>query len=867
MKERIVGGMDKLSPMMKQYMEIKQEYQDAILLFRVGDFYEMFFEDAIIASKDLEITLTGKDCGMEERAPMCGVPFHSAESYIAKLIEKGHKAAICEQLEDPATTRGIVKRDVIRLVTPGTVIENNMLEEKKNNYIMMIYKQGMFFGITVCDITTGDLLATNITKSGSIYTVIDEIAKYSPTEIIVNQDLYIDTGFIKYIKDKFDIYITKYDTVDKDYVQKLHIEKEANIEDITLAIISTNYILAYIEYTQKTQLTHIDTLKIYSVDTYMQLDSNARRNLELTETIRDKAKRGSLIWTLDKTSTSMGGRLLRKWLESPLIDVRQIEFRQNAIGELKDDIVKRNTIKEYMNNIYDIERLTTKVVYGNITPRDLISLKNSLRYLPFVKKEMSTFESSLMQEMFENLVELLDIYQLIEDAIEDDPPITTKEGGVIKYGYNSELDEYKVATTEGKNWVIQLEQEEKEKTGIKNLKVGYNKVFGYYFEITKSYLNMIPDRYIKKQTLSNCERAITPELKELEEKILGAQEKIFELENQIFAQIRNTLLEKVVRLKQTANVISHIDVLISFAEIADEHNYVKPVVNNEDIIDIKGGRHPVVERMLPTGTFVQNDTFLDLNDNRFHIITGPNMAGKSTYMRQVALIVLLAQLGSFVPADSAVIGVADKIFTRVGSADDVSGGQSTFMVEMKEVADILNNATSRSLIILDEIGRGTSTFDGLAIAWATTEYICDKERIGARTFFATHYHELTQLEDRLKGVKNYSVAVKDKGEDVIFLRKIVSGGTNQSYGIHVAKLAGVPNAVIKNANKILKDLVETDITKKEFKKGNTVHDLSQYDLFNYKVAEIADEVSKIDVDELSPIEALNILHRFKEKLI
>ena len=867
MKERIVGGMDKLSPMMKQYMEIKQEYQDAILLFRVGDFYEMFFEDAIIASKDLEITLTGKDCGMEERAPMCGVPFHSAESYIAKLIEKGHKAAICEQLEDPATTRGIVKRDVIRLVTPGTVIENNMLEEKKNNYIMMIYKQGMFFGITVCDITTGDLLATNITKSGSIYTVIDEIAKYSPTEIIVNQDLYIDTGFIKYIKDKFDIYITKYDTVDKDYVQKLHIEKEANIEDITLAIISTNYILAYIEYTQKTQLTHIDTLKIYSVDTYMQLDSNARRNLELTETIRDKAKRGSLIWTLDKTSTSMGGRLLRKWLESPLIDVRQIEFRQNAIGELKDDIVKRNTIKEYMNNIYDIERLTTKVVYGNITPRDLISLKNSLRYLPFVKKEMSTFESSLMQEMFANLDELQDIYQLIEDAIEDDPPITTKEGGVIKYGYNSELDEYKVATTEGKNWVIQLEQEEKEKTGIKNLKVGYNKVFGYYFEITKSYLNMIPDRYIKKQTLSNCERAITPELKELEEKILGAQEKIFELENQIFAQIRNTLLEKVVRLKQTANVISHIDVLISFAEIADEHNYVKPVVNNEDIIDIKGGRHPVVERMLPTGTFVQNDTFLDLNDNRFHIITGPNMAGKSTYMRQVALIVLLAQLGSFVPADSAVIGVADKIFTRVGSADDVSGGQSTFMVEMKEVADILNNATSRSLIILDEIGRGTSTFDGLAIAWATTEYICDKERIGARTFFATHYHELTQLEDRLKGVKNYSVAVKDKGEDVIFLRKIVSGGTNQSYGIHVAKLAGVPNAVIKNANKILKDLVETDITKKEFKKGNTVHDLSQYDLFNYKVAEIADEVSKIDVDELSPIEALNILHRFKEKLI
>ncbi len=858
--------MGKLSPMMQQYMEIKEQYKDTILLFRVGDFYEMFFDDAILASKELEITLTGKDCGLEERAPMCGVPFHSVESYIAKLIEKGHKAAICEQLEDPATTKGLVKRDVIRIITPGTVIENNMLDEKKNNYIMMIYKQGMFFGLTVCDITTGDLLATNITKTGSIYSIIDEIAKYMPTEIIVNEELYIDTEFIKFIKAKFNIFITNYNEITKDYAKGLKIEKETNIDDMSLSLISTNLLLSYVVYTQKTELTHIDTLSIYAIDTYMQLDSNARRNLEITETIRDKAKKGSLLWVLDKTNTSMGGRLLRKWIEAPLLNIREIEQRQNAIEELKNDIVKRTTIKDYMDKIYDIERLTTKVVYGNINPRDLISLKNSLRYLPFVKKELADFKSDLMQELYANLDDLSDVYNLIEDAIQEDPPIGITEGGVIKNGYNSELDEYKKATTEGKNWIIELEQKEKELTGIKNLKVGYNKIFGYYFEVTKSYFNMIPDRYIKKQTLSNCERAITPELKELETKILGAQEKIFDLEYTLFNDIRNTLLQKVARLKQTSNVIANIDVLVCFAQIADDNNYIKPIVNNEDIIDIKGGRHPVVERMLPTGSFVENDTYLDLDTNRFHIITGPNMAGKSTYMRQVALIVLMAQLGSFVPADTAVIGVADKIFTRVGSADDVSGGQSTFMVEMKEVADILNNATNRSLIILDEIGRGTSTFDGLAIAWATTQYICDKEKIGARTFFATHYHELTQLEDTLDGVKNYSIAVKDKGEDVIFLRKIIPEGTNQSYGIHVAKLAGVPNAVIKDANKILKDLIETDITKKEFKKGNTVHDLSQYDLFNYRVAEIAQEVSKLDVEELSPIEALNILHKFKERL-
>ncbi|MDD4066956.1 MAG: DNA mismatch repair protein MutS [Clostridia bacterium] len=859
--------MSKLSPMMQQYMSVKEQYQDTIILYRLGDFYEMFFDDAILASKVLEITLTGRDCGLEERAPMCGVPYHSVDSYIEKLITNGYKVAICEQMEDPATAKGIVKRDIVRIITPGTVIENNMLDEHKNNYIMMIYKQGMFYGISICDVSTGLLQSTSITKVGGTYTLIDEIAKYKPTEIIVNDMLIKDTDFITFLRNKFNVFISQYEKMTQDYFSKLNIEKESNIKDFELSKLATNILLSYVSNTQKNDLAHIDKISIYEIDSYMQLDNNARRNLEIVETIRDKSKKGTLLWVLDKTNTAMGSRMLRKWVDSPLINIKQIQLRQDALEEFKNNLISRGTLKDYFDKVYDIERLISKVVYGSINPRDLIALKNSLRYLPFIKQELSGYKSDMINTLYNDLDVLEDIYTLIEDSIIEDPPMQIKEGGIIKKGYNSELDEYILATTEGKKWIIELEQQEREKTGIKNLKVGYNRIFGYYFEVTKSNINMIPDRYIRKQTLANCERAITQELKEIETKILGAQEKIFDLEYNLFNEIKDKILKEILRLKQSSTVIANIDVLLSLAQIAEENNYVKPIINVGDIIDIKNGRHPVVEQTLQQGCFVANDTYLDTNENRFHIITGPNMAGKSTYMRQVALIVLMAQIGSFVPASSAIIGIADKIFTRVGSADDVAGGQSTFMVEMKEVADILNNATNRSLIILDEIGRGTSTFDGLAIAWATTEYICDKEKIGARTFFATHYHELTQLEDTLDGVKNYSVEVKDKGDDVIFLRKIISGGTSQSYGIHVAKLAGVPVQVIKNANKILKELADTDITKKEFKKGNTIQDLSQYDLFNYKVAEIAQEVSKLNIDELSPIEALNILQKFKDKLV
>lgn len=855
--------MEKLSPMMTQYMNIKEQHKDAILLFRLGDFYEMFFDDAIIASKELEITLTGKDCGLEERAPMCGVPFHSVDSYIAKLIENGHKVAICEQLEDPLVAKGIVKRDVIRIITPGTVVENNILDENKNNYIMMIYKKGMFFGISVCDISTGQLYATQITDGQTIYKLIDEIAKYNPTEIIVNEKLYEDTKFLDSLKMRFNIYISQYED-ESDYISNIKINSK--IKDDSLSKLAANILISYIKYTQKIELSHINELNIYSIEAYMQLDANARRNLELIETIRDKTKKGSLLWVLDKTNTSMGSRMLRRWVENPLIDIDEIKYRQDAVEELKNDEIQRNNIKDCLNKIYDIERLSTKVVYGNVNARDLISLKNSLRNIPMIKELLKGFNCQYLKDLYMNLDELEDIYNIIDKSIIEDPPLTIKEGGIIKKGYNSELDEYIEATTEGKKWIIELEEKERELTGIKNLKTGYNRVFGYYFEVTKSYYNMIPDRYIRKQTLTNCERLITPELKELEDKILGAENKILNLEYQLFIEIKDIVLNNIDRLKKTSNCISIIDVLSSLAQVATEYNYVRADVNNGNVIEIKNGRHPVIERMLPYGAFVDNDTYLDMDSNRFHIITGPNMAGKSTYMRQVALITLLAQIGSFVPANLAIIGIVDKIFTRVGASDDLGSGQSTFMVEMTEVADILNNATNRSLIILDEIGRGTSTFDGLSIAWATAEYICDKEKIGARTLFATHYHELTSLEEKIDGIKNYSISVKDKGEDVIFLRKIIAGGTDQSYGIHVAKLAGVPTTVIKSANKILKELVNTDITKKEFKKGNKVHDLSQYDLFNYKVAQIADELRKLDLNDITPMEAMTILNKFKESL-
>ena len=866
------------SPMMQRYLETKEQYKDCILFYRLGDFYEMFFDDAILASRELEITLTGKDCGQEERAPMAGIPYHAAEMYVAKLVSKGYKVAICEQLSDPKTTKGIVERGVIRVVTPGTIVESNMLEERKNNYIMSIYKAGIYFGISVCDISTGEFYSAEIKDAQNFPMVLDEIARYSPSELVINSMLSNCTDEIDKIKERFEsIYITRYndkffDTNINNIDLRFNIidtlnKKVENMKEKTLAIASINALIQYIEETQKTSLDHINKITFYTISRYMALDINARRNLELTEKMRDKSKKGTLLWVLDKTSTSMGGRLLRRWISDPLVDVLEINKRLNAVKELKDDIILRGDIIEALKKVYDIERLSGKMAYGNANARDMITLKNSLLKLPEVKTLLSNCKSDMLKDLYESLDELQDMYELIEKAIVDDPPMTVKDGGIIKLGFDEEIDKLKTAQTEGKNWLIQLEAEEKEKTGIKNLKVGFNKVFGYFIEVTKSNLNQVPDRYIRKQTLTNGERYITEELKKLENQILGAEEKVVILEYNAFTQIREEISRNIKRLQKTSEVVSTLDVITSFAQVAEDMNYCMPEVNNTGTIDIKGGRHPVIEKILGAGSFVENDTYLDKDDNRLSIITGPNMAGKSTYMRQVALITLMAQIGSFVPAQSAKIGVVDKIFTRVGASDDLSMGQSTFMVEMMEVATILKEATQNSLVILDEIGRGTSTYDGLSIAWAVAEFIANKEKCGAKTLFATHYHELIGLEEKLDGIKNYSIAVKEKGEDIIFLRKIVRGGTDESYGIHVAKLAGVPKAVTQRANEILRSLERKNILNgKTQEKQDKKQVEGQFDMFNYKLAEIAHEIDKINLNELTPIDALNTLVRIKEKM-
>lgn len=870
--------MAEFSPMMQRYLETKEEYKDCILFYRLGDFYEMFFDDAITASRELELTLTGKDCGQEERAPMCGIPHHAAELYISKLIAKGYKVAICEQLEDPKKAKGIVKRGVIRVVTPGTVVESNMLEERKNNFIMSIFKSGIYYGISVCDISTGEFYSAEIKDNYNFPMLLDEIARYAPSELLINSMMANSKEEISKIKERFEnVYITNFN--DKFFISDLNninlrfniVDNNGkNIEDIsskTLAISSINALIEYIEETQKTTLDHINKIKIYQVSKYMALDINARRNLEITEKMRDKSKKGTLLWVLDKTATSMGGRLLRRWLNDPLIDIQEINKRLNAVKELKEDIMLRGDIIENLKKVYDIERLAGKMAFGNANARDMITLKNSLYKLPEVKKILQECKSPMLMELCGKLDELQDIYTLIDNAIVEDPPMAIKDGGIIKLGYDEEIDKLKTAQTEGKNWLIQLEADEKEKTGIKNLKVGFNKVFGYYLEVTKSYLNQVPERYIRKQTLTNAERYITEELKNLENQILGAEERVVNLEYNAFTEIREEIAKNVKRLQTTSEVISTVDVLSSFAQVAEDMNYCMPIVDDNGIIDIKNGRHPVIEKIMGVGTFVENDTYLDKNDNRLAIITGPNMAGKSTYMRQVALITLMAQVGSFVPAESANIGVVDKIFTRVGAADDLSMGQSTFMVEMMEVATILKEATQNSLVILDEIGRGTSTYDGLSIAWAVAEYIADKEKCGAKTLFATHYHELTELENRLEGIKNYSIAVKEKGEDIIFLRKIIEGGTDESYGIHVAKLAGVPKVVTTKANEILRSLERKNIlTNKKQEKQDKKQVEGQFDMYNYKLAEIAHEVDKINLNELTPIDALNTLVRIKEKM-
>ena len=869
--------MAEYSPMMQHYLATKEKYKDCILFYRLGDFYEMFFDDAINVSRELELTLTGKDCGQEERAPMCGIPYHAAESYVAKLVQNGHKVAICEQLEDPKLAKGIVKRDVIRVVTPGTVTETNLLEEKRNNFIMSIFKKGIFFGLAVCDISTGDFYSAEIKEENNFERLLDEISRYSPSEIIVNKMLSECSEEMQTIKERFDVYISNEDeekfSTDTDRIYReyaLSDDKGNIVKDLEkrlFAVSAINGLITYIEDTQKTKLEHMNKITIYTITKYMALDINARRNLELTEKLRDKSKKGTLLWVLDKTSTSMGGRLLRRWISDPLIEVKEINERLDAVEELKNDIILRGEITESLKGVYDIERLAGKISYGNANARDLNALKASSSKLPAIKKLLENSNSKMLKKLYESLDTLDDLYELIDKAIVEEPPILITEGGVIKLGFNEEIDELKKAMTDGKTWLVELEAKEKEETGIKGLKVGFNKVFGYYIEVTKSNLSLVPDRYIRKQTLTGGERYITEELKELESKVLGAEEKVVALEYNEFVKIREYIKTQITRLQRSAMAISKLDVLCSFATVADDFNYCKPTVDNSGIINIKDGRHPVIEKMLPSGSFVSNDTYLDKSSNRLAIITGPNMAGKSTYMRQVALITLMAQIGSFVPAAEAQIGVVDKIFTRVGASDDLSMGQSTFMVEMMEVANILKEATQNSLVILDEIGRGTSTYDGLSIAWAVAEYIENKEKCGAKTLFATHYHELTQLEDTLEGVKNYSIAVKEKGEDIIFLRKIVPGGTDESYGVHVARLAGVPKMVTQRANEILKKIERKNVLVNKAKEKEDKKQVSgQLDMYNFKLAEIAHELDKVNINELTPIDALNTLVKIKEEM-
>ncbi len=863
--------MAEVTPMMRQYLDIKEKNKDAILFFRLGDFYEMFFDDAVLVSKELELTLTGKDCGLEERAPMCGIPYHAVDIYISRLIKKGYKIAICEQMEDPKLAKGLVKRDIVRVITPGTVTEAVMLDEKNNNYICAVYEVGNCFGLANADVSTGEISCTEFSGANSFYNVLDEIARIKPSEMVVNSTMFNNENEIGAIKKRFGLYISKLEDefFDKDTAFEVISKKIDNFEKpkdkFVIAYIATGALLKYLTEIQKNNLDNINNLEVYESDKFMKIDISTRRNLEITETMRDKNKKGSLLWVLDRTSTAMGARLLHSWIDRPLVNVKNINERLNAVVFLKNNPILRSDIIDKLNKIYDIERLTGRIVYGSANARDLVALKLSLKMLPEVRELLSRIDDELIKRLVSEIDLNTDVADLIEKAITDDPPILTKEGNLIKTGYNEEVDKLRYIGSNGKNIIAEMETREREKTGIKNLKIAFNKVFGYYIEVTRSYYDLVPKEYIRKQTLVDKERYIIQELKELEDTIVGAEEKIISLEYDLFCKVRSYAADQVERLQKTASVIANIDVLTSLAEVAEKNNYVRPVVDDCGIIDIKDGRHPVVEKCIKDGEFVPNDTFLDFEDNKIDIITGPNMAGKSTYMRQVALITLMAQVGSFVPASYAKIGIADRIFTRVGASDDLAMGQSTFMVEMAEVANILNNATSSSLIVLDEIGRGTSTFDGLSIAWSVVEYI--SEKIHARTLFATHYHELTELENKVDGVKNYCISVKEKGDDVIFLRKILRGGVDRSYGIHVAKLAGVPYAVVNRAKEVMKQLEDADISKKNTKdinKSNAI--VGQVDMFNIKGVKIADELERLKLDGVTPIDALNILYKLKEEL-
>ena len=875
-----------LTPMMKQYMQTKEEYKDCILFYRLGDFYEMFFDDALTASKELEITLTGKNCGLEERAPMCGIPYHAVDSYLNRLVSKGYKVAICEQVEDPKTAKGIVKREVIRVVTPGTNLDTQGLDETKNNYIMCIVYMADRYGLSIADVTTGEYLVTELDSQTKL---LDELYKFMPSEIVCNEAFYMSGMDLDDLKNRLHMAIYSLeawyfdDALCRETLQE-HF-KVASLEGIGLSdcecgMIASGALLKYLEETQKNSLSHMSRLTRYATGNYMVLDSATRRNLELVETLREKQKRGSLLWVLDKTKTAMGARTLRKYVEQPLIDKESIVKRLDAVAELKDNAICREEIREYLNPVYDLERLVGKITYQSANPRDLIAFQSSLSMLPSVKYILKDMESDLLREIYEELDPLEELCDLVGRAIQEEPPLAMKEGGIIKDGYNDEVDRLRKAKSEGKNWLADLETREREKTGIKNLRIRYNKVFGYYLEVTNSFKELVPDYYTRKQTLANAERYIIPELKELEDTILGAEDKLCALEYELYCEVRNTIAAELTRIQRTAKAVAKLDVIASLALVAERNNYVRPKINEKGVIDIRDGRHPVVEKMIPNDMFIANDTYLDDKKQRISIITGPNMAGKSTYMRQAALIVLMAQLGSFVPASSANIGLVDRIFTRVGASDDLASGQSTFMVEMNEVANILRNATNKSLLIMDEIGRGTSTFDGLSIAWAVVEYISNSKLLGAKTLFATHYHELTELEGKISNVNNYCIAVKEKGDDIVFLRKIVKGGADKSYGIQVAKLAGVPDPVINRAKEIVEELVTADITgkvkdiavqgsetkKKPQKKLDEV-DLTQFSLFDtVKDDDVLNELKELDISHMTPMDAMNKLYQLQNKL-
>lgn len=894
-----------LTPMMQKYVETKEEYKDCILFYRLGDFYEMFFEDAKICSQELELTLTGKSCGLEERAPMCGVPFHAVDGYLNKLVSKGYKVAICEQVEDPKLAKGLVKRAVTRVVTPGTNLDTKALDESRNNYLMCVVYTTNAYGVSYVDVTTGDYYLAEFESENQL---LDEIGKVVPSEIICNDPFLVSGIDFADLQARLGMVVSAIDAwyfdEDKCYDTLKHHFKVGSLNGLgldgySIGIIAAGAALEYLEETQKISLDHITKITPYVSDRYMLLDRATRRNLELCETMREKAKRGSLFWVLDKTKTAMGARMLRNAIEQPLLSKEEIDQRLDTIEALNQNAINREEIREYLGPIYDLERLISKISYRSANPRDLIAFRQSLSMLPPIKQVLNSFEEgTLLKQYGQEMDALEDLFALIDASIMEEPPLTVREGGMIKDGYNEEVDHLRRAKTDGKQWLADLLEKEKERTDIKNLKIKYNKVFGYYLEVTNSYKDLVPDDWTRKQTLANAERYTTPRLKELEDSIMGAEDRLCNLEYSIFCDVREKIYAQIGKVQTTAKIIAAVDMFASLALVAEQNNYVRPQITTDGKIDIREGRHPVVEKMIRNDMFVSNDTYLDDKKHKIAIITGPNMAGKSTYMRQTALLVLMAQIGSFVPAQSAQIGIVDRIFTRVGASDDLASGQSTFMIEMTEVANILRNATKNSLIILDEIGRGTSTFDGLSIAWAVVEYIANTKLLGAKTLFATHYHELTELEGKLESVDNYCIAVKEQGEDIVFLRKIIKGGADKSYGIQVAKLAGVPENVLKRAREIVQQLNDHDIASKA-KDIEVEYEIPDYDygieqqskrrvrkktaseieseklgqlsLFdtsntNIKMDDIILELHDINLSDTTPIEALNILYKMQEKL-